>query len=324
MEFLGLDPMEIMASNDFPVKQCYFKKDTRNFDIKNKSDYFHLTSYTMFVDQMKIYAAIRKGGNELRSFKLDDIATKEVKDKKQDYSDYGNIKTLSYNNYLMYILYNIKDVLLQKAIENKVNDLDSYWFTSYQNITPYEGIYKMTVLLRCVQYKSFTEQGLVVGNNLNGYLYNQELDEVSDDEDEDDDKEDSKFEGAVVGNPKLIDNVGVELFGKKTNSIFFFNIDFDMSAFYPNTIQACNIDESTLYFKAIIDPAQYDVRGGKLKYNGITDTQVLESNKDSFSEDIAKEVFDNFQTNKIISFAHKWLNYPSISQIISVLNKVRR
>lgn len=324
MEFLGLDPMEIMTSNDFPVKQCYFKKDTRNFDIKNKSDYFHLTSYIMFVDQMKIYAAIRKGGNELRSFKLDDIATKEVKDKKQDYSDYGNIKTLSYNNYLMYILYNIKDVLLQKAIENKVNDLDSYWFTSYQNITPYEGIYKMTVLLRCVQYKSFTEQGLAVGNNLNGYLYNQELDEIHDEDDDEEDKEDSKFEGAVVGNPKLIDNVGVELFGKKTNSIFFFNIDFDMSAFYPNTIQACNIDESTLFFKAIIDPSQYDVRGGKLKYNGITDTQVLESNKDSFSEDIAKEVFDNFQTNKIISFAHKWLNYPSISQIISVLNKIRR
>lgn len=323
MEFLGLDPTEIMCGKEFPSKRCYFKKDTRNFDIKNKSDYFHLTSKTMFTDQMKIYAAIRKGGNELRSFKLDDIATKEVKDKKQDYSDYGNIKTLSYHNYLLYILYNIKDVLLQQAIENKVNDLDSYWFTSYQNITPYEGIYKMTVLLRCVQYQSFTDQGLVVGNNLNGYLYNMRLDEVDEDED-DDDEDDGKFEGAIVGNPKLIDKVGVKLFGKRTNSIFFFNIDFDMSAFYPNTIQACNIDESTLYFKMILDPSQYNVRGGDLIYNGITDTQRLDDNKDSFKDDIAKEVIDNFQTKKIISFAHKWLNYPSINQIMDTLNDLRR
>ena len=321
MEYLGLDPVEHMCQKEFPSKRCYFKKDTINFDIKNKSDYFHLTSQTMFVDQMKIYAAIRKGGSELRSFRLNDIAKKELHDEKQDYSDYGTIKTLSYMNYLLYILYNIKDVLLQRGIENKVNDLDSYWFTSYQNITPYEGIFKMTVLLRCVQYKSFTEQGLAVGNNINGYLYNLHRNEV---EESEDDEDDVKFEGAVVGNPKLIDDVGVELFGKKTNSIFYFNVDFDMSAFYPNTIQACNIDESTLYFKMILDPSQYDVRGGDLKYNGITDVQRLDTNKDSFSDDIAKEVMDNFQTKKIISFAHKWLNYPSINQIMNELDTLRR
>ena len=31
MEYLGLDPTEYVCHPDFPVKRCYFKKDTRNF-----------------------------------------------------------------------------------------------------------------------------------------------------------------------------------------------------------------------------------------------------------------------------------------------------
>lgn len=313
MTVLGLDPAEVMCHPDFPIKECWFKKDKMNFQIKNKSDFFHISSYTIFVDQMVIYAAIRKGQQELRSNKLTYIAQKELQDEKLDYSEEGNIKTLSYKNFLTYIMYNIKDVLLQVGIEERTTDFDTYYITSYKNMTPYESEFKQTVKLRNVQYASYMSQGLVPGENINGFLYNNM--KKSETEDEDDDEEDSKFEGALVGNPLLIDNFGIELFGKKSSSVFRYSIDMDMSRFYPSCIGAMNIDPSTLIFKTIVDPSNYDVRGGDIPYHGITDVQVVKENNDSFAEDIAKEVFDNFQTRNWLSVGYKWLNLPSVNDI---------
>ena len=142
-------------------------------------------------------------------------------------------------------------------------------------------------------------------------MYNYESKESDDDDDDDD----VKFEGALVGNPLLIDNFGKKMFGKHANNIFAFNIDFDMSSFYPSTIFAMNIDPSTLIFKMIMHSDQYDVRGGKLKFNGITDIQLVDENNDSFAGDIAKEVMDNFQTRDYVSTAYKWMNLPSVNEV---------
>ena len=88
-----------------------------------------------------------------------------------------------------------------------------------------------------------------------------------------------------------------------------------MSAFYPSTIQIMNIDPSTLIFKMILDPSQYDVRGGDIPYHGITDVQLVKENSDSFTGDVSKEVIDNFQTKNYLSTGYKWLNLPSINDI---------
>lgn len=320
LEALGLDPKEVMCHHDFPVKECWFKKDTINFQVKNKSDYMHLSSYTIFTDQMRNYAAIRKGGQELRSYKLDSVGEKEVKDKKLDYSDEGNIKTLSYINYLLYILYNIKDVLLQKGIEEVTSDLDTYYLTSYKNMTPYESEFKQTIKLRNVQYKSFMKQGLVPGENVNGFKFNYNTD-IKEDDDEDEEDNDGKFEGALVGNPLLIDNFGKKMYGKHTNSVFEYSIDMDMSRFYPSCIAAMNIDPSCLIFKVIVKPSQYEPRGGTIPFNGITDVQLVDTNSDSFDSDVGKEIFDNFQTHNWLSVGHKWLNMPSINDVYEKLKE---
>ena len=317
IETLGYDPKEIMCHPDFPVKECYFKKDTINFAVKNKSDFFKISSYTVFFDQMIVYAAIRKGQQELRSNKLTYIAKREIGDEKLDYSEEGSLKTLGYRNWLMYVLYNIKDVLLQKGIEERTTDVYTYYFTSYQNITPYENEFKQTVKLRNVQYLFYLDNGMIPGQNVNAILYNGKDNKEKDDEDD----EDSKFEGALVGNPLLIDNFGMKLFNHKSNNIFRYSIDMDMTAFYPSTIFEMNIDPSTLIFKMILPCDQYDVRGGDIKFNGITDFQLVEENNDSFSDDVAKEVIDNFQTGDYITTGNKWLNLPSASEIYTELKK---
>lgn len=306
MKALNLDPTEVMSHPDFPVKQCRFKPDTRNHEIKKKQDSFHLTSYTTYYDQMELYASIRKGGSELRSYRLNVIANKELRDSKLDYSEDGDIKTLPYTNYELFVIYNIKDVLLQLGIERRTSDFDTLYTSSYNNATAYDAVFKQTITLRNVQYLSFLEQGLIPGNNVN--IFNITDNNTTNDK-EDDDDDDSKFEGALVADPQYNDYVGIPLYGRKTNNIFANGIDFDMSAFYPSSIFAMNIDPSTLIFKTIMPIDQFDMFGGSMKFKGIT--------KDFFEEDDdgAKECMDNFQTGNYMTTGSKWLNLPNISKV---------
>lgn len=307
LEVLGLDPKEVMSHPDFPVKECYFKKDTRNHDIKNKSDSFTLTSYTIFYDQMELYAGIRKGASELRSYRLNSIAKRELRDTKLDYSDDGDIKTLPYTNYKKFVIYNIKDVLLQLGIERKTSDFDTLYVSSYENATDYSKVFKQTVKLRNVQYLSFLSQGLIPGNNIN--IFNQSSNNESL-EDEDSDEEDESYDGALVADPIYNGYVGKKIYGKRSNNIFDNGIDFDMTAFYPSSIIGMNIDPSTLIFKTIVPINQYDIMGGKLKFKGATVNEF-----ESKDDDAAKELLDNFQTGNYMSTGTKWLNMPDVFEV---------
>lgn len=305
---LGLNPEQFMCHQDFPVKECWFKEDTRNFEIKDQADAFHLSSYTHHYCQMRTYAAIRKGSGELRRNNLNYIAQREIGDEKLNYTDFGNIKTVSYVNYLKYILYNIKDVLLQCGIEKATNDLQTYYITSYQNITPYEQEFKPTILLWNVFYLFLFKDKMVPGENANMFV--------------DYDGKKVTFEGALVGNPDLIGKFGVIYLGEKSSSIFKFSIDMDMTAFYPSTIIEFNIDASTLIFKVIVPGSQYQPRGGDLPFNGITDVQLVAKNTDNFlKEDVAKEIFDNYQTGNNLFTGNKWLNLPSFDMLEKALIK---
>lgn len=314
MEVLGMDPKEIICHPDFPVKECYFKKDMKNALPKNKSDYFYCSSYTVYYDQMILYAAIRKSAKELRSNKLTDVAKEEIKDEKLDYSETGNIKLFPYLDYKKYIKYNIKDVLLQLGIETRTSDLDTLYVYSYKNATPYEQVFKQTLKLRNIQYVDFLSQGLIPGNNINIYQ-SKKNDNTIESEEEEEDDDDVGFEGALVGNPLLNDKFGMKLYGEPSNSIFNYCIDMDMSAFYPHVIYTNNIDPSTLYFKCICDAKQFSPLGGKLKFNGITDRQIMPTNSNTFEGDIAKEIFDNFQTRNWLSMGNKWTNLPSVTDV---------
>lgn len=94
-----------------------------------------------------------------------------------------------------------------------------------------------------------------------------------------------------------------------------------MGAFYPSSIIAMNIDPSTLIFKCILDPNQFDVCGGELKFKGITDISDSGATTTFDLGDLAKEVMDNFQTKNILNTASKWLNLPTIEDMYEVVCK---
>lgn len=309
---LGEDPAEIICHPDFKYKQCWFKEDKRNFAVKNNSSFFFASSYTIFTCQMRNYAAIRKGGKELRSFTLNYVGEKEVRDVKLDYSEAGNVSEAAYNDFLMFMAYNIKDVLLQKAIEDKTEDLDTIYVRSYSNATPVDSIFKQTVMLRNVQYHYFMQQNIVPGTNINQFMTDQQDDVIELNPSDDDDE--VGFEGALVADPVLNDYVGLSLYGKLTNNIFKLVIDMDMAAFYPNTIIALNIDGSTLIFKAIVPAKQF--RNGDMK---------LYRMPGELDDDAAKELFDNYLTGSPIQFCRKWLNLRGVEDMeFRIGEKIRK
>lgn len=315
MRTLGINPEDIICEEEFKAKECYFKKDMHNFEIKNKCDWFHVTSKTVYIDQMELYAAVRKGREELRSTKLNFIGEKEVNDSKLDYSEDGNIKTVGYVNYRRYFIYNIKDVLLQYGIERSTEDCETLYTSTYSNITAYEDNFKQTVTLRNVQYRIYDDFGLIPGANINQILLQRDMRMHPEKYDVKNKKKDPSYEGALVGNTLLIQRFGKMMYGKRTNYMFDYSIDFDMKAFYPSTIYVLNIAPSTLIFKATVLADNYDVRGGDIPFHGFTDNQLVKTNNDSFTGDIASEIFDNFQTGNILSTAHKFLNLPTVAEL---------
>lgn len=315
MRTLGINPEDIICEEEFKAKECYFKKDMHNFEIKNKCDWFHATSKTVYIDQMELYAAVRKGREELRSTKLNFIGEKEVNDSKLDYSEDGNIKTVGYVNYRRYFIYNIKDVLLQYGIERSTEDCETLYTSTYSNITAYEDNFKQTVTLRNVQYRIYDDFGLIPGANINQILLHRDMRMHPEKYAAKNKKKDPSYEGALVGNTLLIQRFGKMMYGKRTNYMFDYSIDFDMKAFYPSTIYVLNIAPSTLIFKATVLADNYDVRGGDIPFHGFTDNQLVKTNNDSFTGDIASEIFDNFQTGNILSTAHKFLNLPTVAEL---------
>lgn len=239
LAYLGIDPVEVMAHPDFKYQYCWFKKDRRHFDHKANKDIFRLSSYTTFMCQMKNYAKVRKGQAEIPSFRLTAIGKKEIGDEKLDYSEEANIKTFAYVDFWRFVMYNIKDVLLQKGIENKCKDLETIFMRAYENATDYDSVFSQTVFLKnCVFMVYYKELDIIKGNNINIKYENRDDDEKADDEEEayELDEEGNPdwtrpithgFEGALVGDPLNNDYVGDYVYGKPSKFIFSYAIDFD-------------------------------------------------------------------------------------------------
>lgn len=322
LRVLGLDPAEVMCDPEFLNKVCVFHRDTHNFDIKNKSDKFDVSSKTVWVDQMENFAAIRKGRDELRQYSLDYIA-KTVCGNSGKYVYFGkapSLRTLGYVDLITYYLYNVKDVLLQVGIEDIVHDIDNLYRNTYTNMTPYESAYMQTVVLRNVQYLSYDKQGLVPGANVNRIYVKHDM-EAHPEKYAKKNKSEPGIEGALVGNTRIINKFGQPLYGKRTNFIFNYSIDMDMKAFYPSTQMWGNMSKSTLIFKLYLDCNNYDVRGGKIPFHGFTDVEMVEDNTPSFVGDISAEIIDNFQCGNILSTGRKFMNLPSLSDLVSQLKK---
>ena len=51
---LGYDPSSIMCSPEIPDNKCYFREDKSTFLIEKQFDFFHCSSFTQYICQMRL------------------------------------------------------------------------------------------------------------------------------------------------------------------------------------------------------------------------------------------------------------------------------
>lgn len=284
----GGSPKQIICHPDFDYKECYYTA-SGEFEIKKKTDWFTVSAYTVYMDQMINYASIRKSQSKLDSYKLDFIGGLEVNARKLDYSDLGHIREFPYKDYARFVEYNIIDCMVQYKIEEKVNDIDTILYRSYEANTRLNKVFKEVTFLTNVAYRDFKDyQGYVLGNNINGMLYDHN------------DPNKEKFSGAFVGNPMLVAEVGKQLFSNSlSKNIFDIITDYDYTSLYPTIIMMFNIFVTTMLGKIIIR--------GEVTEHEIISQSVVDNNR----YDRGGQYMEDLETQEALFFCRKWLGLPS-------------
>lgn len=300
---LGYNPVDVIAHKDFDDPQVRYARDRKHFDIKSKKNILSVSSYSVYIDQMSLYAKTRKGQSELKSFKLDYIANSEIGTGKVVYVDEANIKTLPYKNFRKFILYNIKDTLLQYGIEKRTSDVTDLFEAAYENCTKYSSVFSQTIFLKNRGYIEFYEQGYIIGNNAN-IKYGEFNPTFSDSKDDDDENvEEDSYEGALVGNPLLIENIGVNLYGYRSQFVHDDVIDFDFSSMYPNIISTHNIGVNSLIGKVFVDGFEH-----------------LNPDKKNTKYDQGREFIDEYTCADRTKLCSRYFNLPTCEELIKKFN----
>ncbi|MDD3172124.1 MAG: DNA polymerase domain-containing protein [Herbinix sp.] len=301
---LGMEPEEVISHPDFQIKEAWFREDNFNKTIASKSHKYKISTYTVWLDQMWMYAGLRKSQSEIASYSLNYVANLELGDNKVDYSDEADIKTLPYVNYRKFVKYNIKDVLLQKGLDVRTEDLDNLFSRSYINSTDYANIFKQTVFLKHRITEEFLRQDVVPGNNVNIYR-NKNTDLLIPMNDDEDDDGETKFAGAFVADPLLNNPNGIKIMGTNSKFIYKFVVDYDFSSMYPNIIVSHNMSPHTMYGKVFIDR--------------VIDTKYNQYDIEHKVYDAGKEFIDNYTSEDPIAFGAKWMNLPSTEELANKL-----
>lgn len=189
---LGYDPADIMCDQSWPIKVVKNYVDERNInELAERGDYTFISGLPVFIDQMIQYASRRKSKiGSYKSFKLDDIGLLEAGVQKLDYHHITNSVTeLPWLDFKTFVLYNIMDVVVQKCIESKTQDLEYISAKCIANNTIYRKGHRQTVYLVNRMANDWYKMGYIIGNNVNRW-----------------NEKPPKFLGALVGDPTHTDN----------------------------------------------------------------------------------------------------------------------
>ena len=188
---LGYDPADILCDQSWPVKVVKNFVDHKNQnELAERGDYTFISGLPVFLDQMIQYASRRKSKiGSYKSFKLDDIGLKEAGVQKLDYHHItDSVLELPWLDFETFVLYNIMDVIVQKCIEEKTNDLEYIFSKCVVNNTAYKKGHRQTIYLINRMAADWYKMGYVIGNNCNR-----------------DNPKPPKYLGALVGDPNNTD-----------------------------------------------------------------------------------------------------------------------
>ena len=285
---LGYEPADIMCDQTWPIKIVKNYIDQKNInDTPERGDYTFISGVTTWIDQMIQYASRRKAKfASLGSIKLDDIGLREAKVRKLDYHHITkNIAMLPWLDYKTFFLYNLFDVVVQKCIETKCNDLEYIFSKCIVNNTSYRKGHRQTIYLINRMKKEFYKLNYIIGNNANKW-----------------NEEPEKFLGALVHDPLHTSDYSK----MKINGVPIWicdNLqDYDYKSLYPSIIIEFNIAPNTQIGRIIIP---------NKVYQGENATKIPEGKYSRGGEFIENLVCDN-----IIEFCKRWFQLAGFKEFM--------
>lgn len=293
VENLGYDPADILCDQRWPIKVVKNYVDVRNRnELAERGDYTFISGLPVFIDQMIQYASRRKSKiGSYKSFKLDDIGLLEAGVKKLDYHHITNSVTeLPWLDFETFVLYNIMDVIVQKCIEVKTNDLEYIFSKCVVNNTMYRKGHRQTVYLINRMAADWYKMGYIIGNNCNRW-----------------NEKPPKFLGALVGDPLNTNNYSKLKIDGRPIWICDNLQDYDYKSLYPSIMLEFNIAPNTQIGRIIIPEQVYSHEN----------TYNIEAEKYSRSG----EFIENMVTDNNIEFCKRWLHLAGFNEFLEDIDE---
>jgi hypothetical protein len=303
VEYLGYDPKDFFIPEAFKTDQIYYHEDNSgNFSFKNSSDWFYTSTYTVYICQLRLFAMIRKSQAERRSYSLSSVGKDIAKIDKLTQTKSGTFRQFAYTDFIKFILYNVRDVVVQLAIELKSNDCQSLVGRSYMFATQYAKCFKETHIVRNIREFIFEQEGFVQACTL---LIDPTLD--------------TAFKGAFVAPPEHNKPTGLILNGKRINLIMYGVLDADAASYYPSTKMGMNMDPMSLLYKCIIDNTVF--QNGMCTNTSFNQTYIWHDSKNRpHAEDMTGPLMNTYKNKNECSLMSNWFNEPTISEVFEHLD----
>ena len=248
---LGEDSIKKLS----PVENIYSRMMTGAFGKEQQRWYI---SGVSCVDYLDIYKKFSIGLRE--SYKLDAIAELELGERKVDYGN-TNLSSLADDDWQTFVEYNVQDVNLLVALEDKLRYLELLRMLAYTGLTTIESAMgTLSVITGATVIKARSKNLVVptfIKDNINA----------------------SKYEGAYVGEPQRGFQHDI--------------ISFDANSLYPNTMISLNLSPETKVGKVTDKDENYvyitHVNGKKFKLSHQKFMEFID--KDDISVSKAKVLF---------------------------------
>lgn len=293
IEVLGYQVEDILCDPAWPVKVVKHYIDQKNLnEFAERGDYTFISGYPVFLDQMIQYASRRKSKiGSFSSFKLDDIGLLEAGVHKLDYHHITNsIEELPWLDFKTFVLYNIMDVIVQKCIENKTNDLEYIFSKCVINNTVYQKGHRQTVYLINRLAADFYKMGLIIGNNINRF-----------------NEKPPKFLGALVGDPLHTNDYSKLKINGRTIWVCDNLQDYDYTALYPSIMGEFNIASNTQIGRIDIPEKVYEHEN------------LYKIEEEKYSR--GGEFIENMVTDNTIEFCHRWFHLAGFEEFLEDIDE---
>lgn len=305
IEYLGYDPKEIIIPREFHTTTLYYSEDHgENSTIKTSKDWMFCSSYTTYICQMKLFAAIRKSQPERRSYSLSSVGKDTAKIDKLTNTKSGSFRTFAYTDFLLFLLYNMRDVVVQLAIEMINHDCPALVSRSYMFCTQYSKCFQETHIVWNTKEFFYEEAGYIQACRL---LIDPGIDPA--------------YKGAYVAETSNNAPTGYTINRMKVSNIMFGVLDADAKAYYPSSKMGLNEDPATLLYKNIIDNDLF--RTGMLTNRSLNqEYNWYDTKKRKHEEDLAAPLINSYKNHNENSVMYNWLGSPSITECIDYLDSV--